>query len=329
MYSHTDIIESDIIFRFLEGDLSEQETIGLKQWLDVSDENRHFFQQIEKLWNETQIVSIADDEKYKTNESWNEIDETISTKNNFAIRFIYTKLAVAASFLLLIGLGFYFWNSKSNNSIVTVATTNTMQMVKLPDSSTVWLNRNSKLTYKKNFNTHRELQLSGEAFFEVQANPENPFEINTLQTKITVVGTKFNVNAYPNDTTTEVKVLEGKVRFASNENKTEIVLVAGERGVNTSKNEVVKTKSDNDTTFLFWKTRELIFNNTNIVEVANILQKIYHVKIKLEIENAKNCKISGNYDNPTLNDILEILQVTLGIVSETKGDTIFLKSKGC
>src|SRR2546423_14261851 len=85
----------------------------------------------------------------------------------------------------------------------------------LPDGSTVWLNAGSKLTYNKDFgNNIREVSLVGEAFFDVMHIPDVPFVIETPTAVVKVLGTSFNVKAYPNETTTETSVIRGRVEIS-------------------------------------------------------------------------------------------------------------------
>lgn len=128
--------------------------------------------------------------------------------------------AAAAAVLISVGLSYFFMHKNSaTGSQDFLAVTNTgskPKLVVLPDSSQVWLNTTSTIRYKKNFDLiHRQIQLTGEAYFNVKGNEKNPFIIHTRDINIQVLGTQFNVEAYPAEELTRVVLSQGKVNVRS------------------------------------------------------------------------------------------------------------------
>src|SRR6266404_8039455 len=103
--------------------------------------------------------------------------------------------------------------SKSQSPLSRVSTKpGSTSQIQLPDGSVVWLNASSNLTYDKNFGkTFREVNLTGEAFFNVTKDPSHPFIIHTKVIDVKVLGTEFNVKGYPNDAYTETSLIRGSV----------------------------------------------------------------------------------------------------------------------
>ncbi len=144
--------------------------------------------------------------------------ETTSLKNRFA-RPVKLGLSVAVALLMIVGFG--IWLKKANKKELSeaVATVHSTEMstthgsrskLVLPDSSVVWLNSGSRLTYDKDFGTsNRATQLTGEAFFEVRKG-KTPFTVQAAQMHIKVMGTAFNVKAYDNEPV-ETSLIHGRV----------------------------------------------------------------------------------------------------------------------
>jgi len=334
MKKNSNIKETDILIRYLAQETSAEEHDMVQTWLNISQENKNYFEQLNHLWEDTNDRSALD-KKFQTLQSWDKVHNTISEpkhKPGRTYRLIW-RAAIAASILLLVGIGSYFLYNNNNNKGIKITSNKKIVKITLPDASVVWLNRNSELIYKKNYNKSRSLKFSGEGYFEVKPDASNPFVIVTKRATITVLGTKFNVHAYPNDSVTEVVVKSGKVMLSQqipgSSAKTEIILTEGEKGFDSNKSAVPQKKPADDPNYLSWKTREFVFNNTNIKEIVGIINNIYDANIELNTDNTDNCNLSGKFNCQSLNDILDMLQIVLNIKIEKEGTTIVIKSNGC
>jgi len=137
--------------------------------------------------------------------------------------------SVAASILLLAGAT-WMWShtplsspkqlAESKSFVITNETSN-IKLVVLPDSSRIWLNTAASLRWKEDFNQQRRnVQLTGEGFFEVQGNKDKPFVIHTRDLAIQVLGTQFNVEAYAGEGLTRVSLVQGKVKVHTKKDST-------------------------------------------------------------------------------------------------------------
>ena len=162
----------------------------------------------------------------------------------------------------------------------------------LPDKSRVWLNKNSVVSYLPDFgDSVRKVQLHGEAFFEIQPDPERPFIISANGSETRVIGTAFNLRAYEKDDPV-VTVVSGKVAF-SNENSVEekLVLIKGEKAtLHKQGGKLVKEKND-DRHFLDWK--HILVYKKEISSPANYLSN--HAQWKKSIIN--QTEIRGEIHN--------------------------------
>jgi ferric-dicitrate binding protein FerR (iron transport regulator) len=325
------IKETDLLIRFLAQEISAEETDIVQTWLNASQENKGYFEYLKFLWDDSSDRTELD-QKFLMLQSWEKVQNSTNPKRSSGsnFRFIW-RAAVAASILLLIGIGAYFL--LNFNPEIKISSNRKIVKITLPDASVVWLNRNSELIYNKNYKKNRSLKFSGEGYFEVQPNASNPFVILTKRATITVLGTKFNVHAYPNDSVTEVVVKSGKVKLSQKlpgtGAKTEIVLTSGEKGVDNNKSLAPLKKPVDDPNYLSWKTREFVFNHTNIKEIVGIINNIYDANIELQADGTENCNLSGKFNCQSLSDILDMLQIVLNIKIENEGTRIIIKSNGC
>jgi len=331
MENFVHIKETDLLIRYLAQEISAEESDIVQTWLNTSEENKKYFDQLKHLWEDSNNRAELD-QKFQTLQAWPKVQDIINEskpESGRSYRLIW-KVALAASILLFIGIGSYF---VFNNNEIKITSNRKVIKVTLPDASIVWLNRNSELIYNKNYSKNRSLKFSGEGYFEVQPNASNPFVIATKRATITVLGTKFNVHAYPSDSVAEVFVKVGKVKLSQQQQghkeKTEIILTAGEKGVDSNKSEVPQKKAADDPNYLSWKTREFVFNHTNIKEIVGIVNNIYDAEIELKPENTENCNLSGKFNCQSLSDILDMLQIVLNLNIEKVGTTIVIKSNGC
>ena len=327
------IKETDVLVRFLASETNDAEKKIVQNWLNESQENKDFFEQLKTLWNDSDNHEFLN-KKYYTDESWDKILSHIqkTKKSSAPFKRSLIRIAVAASILLLAGTGIIFY--LLNNKEISVKSKGEVAKVYLQDKSIVWLNRDSKLIYKKNFKKQRIVELYGEGYFDVKPDSAHPFIIITSNAKITVLGTKFNVNAYPDDSVTEVTVTTGKVKVTALEDSKKhdgnIVILPGEKSITAGISNLPQKALSDNPNYMSWKTRDFVFNNTNIREIVQLVNKIYNANISIQnSSSAETCNLTGKYSCHTLNDMLDMLRIVLNISIEKDGDNIILNTSGC
>jgi ferric-dicitrate binding protein FerR (iron transport regulator) len=203
--------------------------------------------------------------------------------------------------------------------------------IELADGSVVTLNNGSHLNYPDQFKGNfREVELEGEAFFEVQPNPEKPFIIHAGRADIQVLGTSFNVNAFPESGEIAVVVQTGKVQVSANDKEpadAAVVLVPGERGV-LNDNAPGFTKALNtDPNFLAWKTHSFTFEKTSLEDVIQQLNKVYRVQIAAADPAMEKLLLTARFDDRPVRFILEIIAMTHNLDIEQIDDGGYLLTK--
>jgi hypothetical protein len=201
----------------------------------------------------------------------------------------------------------------------------------LPDSSRVYLNKSSDMSYSVDFmKEERIVNISGEAYFDVKKMNNKVFIVNTAFGRIEVLGTSFCVKSLPKGRE-EVLVESGKVLFFEkiNPEKNQVLLTPGMKAYLEPGKPIITTPVE-DVNELAWKTNKLIFKKTLMKEVIREIEIHYGIKIDASDFNVYDCHFTGRFELSTsLNEVLATLALSLNGSYEIKNKECILKSKGC
>lgn len=177
----------------------------------------------------------------------------------------------------------------------------------LPDGTKVWLNADSKIRYLSEFiGPTREVELEGEAYFEVTPNAKKPFIVKTPQQHVQVLGTSFNVYAYPQETE-QTTLLEGSVNIKSDTQ--EVPLAPGQQANISTTQQLKKIRVD-PSLFTAWKNGDFSFHNTHLKDVMNQISRWYNIDIVYDKESS-NLRLNGIVSRSKhLDTVLEVLEMT-------------------
>ena len=225
--------------------------------------------------------------------------------------------------------------------------------VQLPDGSQVWVNSGSHLTYEGNFKGNtREVQLDGEAYFDVAKDASRPFIVHTSDIDIKVLGTSFNVKAYKTEATIEATLIHGSIEVInkSQPGSAKIMLKPHEKLVYNKylikdiKNPKADIKpvadsfsiiikplrkniADKDIVETAWVYNKLIFEDERFADLALKMERWYNVKISIEYEKLKNYRISGSFVNETAEEALKALQLLVPFSYSIKNNEVRIIKK--
>ncbi len=184
--------------------------------------------------------------------------------------------------------------------------------VTLPDGTTAWLNAESQLTYSTAFgqNSHRAVNLQGEAFFDVTRDSLKPFTVLTDQIEVKVLGTSFNLEAYPGEAVVTTLV-EGKVELNNPKGTKLLEMKPGEQAILSLHPREIDIREVDTQYYASWKDGYIIFNNIRLEEIAPKLERFYNVDIELQNNRAKNTRINGRgLRNMPVDQLMKVLGVT-------------------
>lgn len=189
--------------------------------------------------------------------------------------------------------------------------------VALPDGSLVWLNRNTQLHYEKNSfgKQHREITLTGEAFFDIAKNEGIPFIIHAGKVNIRVLGTAFNVKAYAGDSAVFTTLVRGKIAVSFRE-KTVVMQPEEQLTVPVARQAVVfqqkhlEKDSSGQLPEISWLNNKLVFDNNTFGELAAKMSRWYGVTFYFESAGLQQLRFSGIIDTESIDEALKMLQLS-------------------
>lgn len=195
-----------------------------------------------------------------------------------------------------------------NVQLLTITTPKGGQyQITLADGTKVWLNAASTLKYPTHFNgTERRVELDGEAYFEVESSRQFPFTVISLDQKVTVLGTQFNINAYSDENTTKTTLLEGSVRVSASSSSFR-TLIPGQQSI--LQNHTLSIQPANIEETMAWKNNMFVFNNKPLEVVMKMIARWYDVEIIYEDKKALDEVFGGSitrYEN--LSKVLGMLE---------------------
>ncbi len=192
--------------------------------------------------------------------------------------------------------------------------------VTLPDSTVVWLNCGTTLALSNDFHLERRVTLSGEAYFDVKADKQNPFYINTGKgVTVKVTGTEFNLSCYNDQNDVKLCLLEGSVELLSG--KKTIYRMTEHEEVSILNSNVAPTKAEAELRTA-WMQGRLIFDNTPMEEVVKRLEKWYGVQIKVESSKIFKSSFTGDFQAESIIQVLELMKITSAVNYTIEGKEV-------
>ncbi|MCI5084226.1 MAG: FecR domain-containing protein [Saprospiraceae bacterium] len=333
----------DLIAKYLAQELSPQQEQELLDWAAASDENQARFEEMVQLWD---ITGDAAEPAFETDlanfsavkaEAWKRIDQATTATDNekteakviqFSGLKIWMRVAAVIAFL---GLGYWlFVQPEATPSSAFAKLYQTGEAEKrewtLPDGSTVWLNEKTRLRYVDSTAIgQRWVELSGEAFFDVERDENKPFVIHSGNAITSVLGTSFNVRAYPEEEQVEVTVETGLVRLAKADEKTEEVqLVAGNTGLYDDQKQKVIKRADKLENANAWRTGKLSFSDVRVSEIKQTLERQFDQKIKLVNPAIGDCQFKLEEQEANLELILKMMSFAMDLDIQTTDSLILI-----
>ncbi|SDG57814.1 ferric-dicitrate binding protein FerR, regulates iron transport through sigma-19 [Pedobacter terrae] len=309
---------------------------------DPANADSEFHGVMEKAWAEqksetdhslTAVQGLA--------EIWNKVEER---KPQIRSSFSLLKYAAAIVVIISAALGWYTFKNAQQPIPIDVAflskTTQKGEKVKLilPDSSVVYLGTGSKLTWPSHFakGKLRSIRLEGEAFFEVKHDTKSPFIVHSGQMQTRVLGTSFNIYAYPKDGTFSVAVRTGKVGVSENRDgklKHLSLLTPGMKLLYHLKAHDYTVSNERITEVNAWIKNSFAFKDIALPNIFKSLERYYNVHFELKTNKLNQCRFNATFTNKSISDVMEEIRVMSGkkikYKIDTANKTITVWGEGC
>lgn len=279
---------------------------------------RKNFSENEKILEAGKIITEI--ESIDVQEGFNKVSKRINQKDKIRLIFAYTQRIAAILFIPILLISIWSLLIKLpqvENAQLAMQEVScppgTRTNLELSDGTKMWLNSESSARFPVAFagNT-RNIEVVGEAYFEVVKDTKKPFIVSSENTHVEVLGTSFNVRTYKNDKNIEVVLKEGKVLFKSNfnNNRQRSVMQAGNRAIvekETGKMTLMNVNVDN---YLAWHENVLVFDDSPIDEFVRKLERWYGIDVTISDDNLKDYRFTTKFKDEPLQHVLELIQLS-------------------
>ncbi len=355
----------------LAGEITNEEMNELQDLIEKNPEWQYAIQNVQDIWQQKpRTDSIIAEDAYmlhlhRMDDMKVEFEELQTPSSNvYLLKKNRAKWYWAAAALLVTVSGIWLFSQKLSTKTEKVAVVGekneistkpgSKSTVQLPDGSTVVLNAGSRLVYDKDYGKDiREVTLIGEGFFDVAKDKEKPFIIHTSAINIKVLGTVFNVKAYPEDKKTETSLIRGSIEVTiRNRPNDKIILSPSEKLVvdndiaGTSSNAIQKTVSkptapnsrtlvaidkiqynplDSTVAETLWTQNKLVFRDESFADLAVRMERWYNVKIEINNPALRSFRMNGIFQTETVVQALEALKESISFQYQQNGDKFIIQ----
>lgn len=319
----------DLIGRYVNGLYTTNDIDRLRRMAGSGNDREKVEKEMDRVWEEARKIpqSVTRDPLYRKEAQ--DLLREIRKEKRFSLRTFLRYVAILAV-VVSIGIGTKLYLDSPEAAQAEQITLSEVSVdhgehkrITLPDGTVVTLNAGTSLRYPTEFASGiRLVEMDGEAFFEVRKDESKPFVVRTQQADIKVLGTSFNVKAYPEDDLMAVSVRTGKVEVDMPESI--MRLLPDEQLVVNHMNGEIYKKNEDTRKVTSWLQGGLYFNRTSIRGVAHDLERMYDREIVLDPHCVFDEHIYGEHDNKSLESVLNAIQYSTGIRYRKDGNRIVL-----
>jgi len=310
------------ILKLVTGNLSPEEKKKVIAGIHDKKENKEIFKKVKISWAFLSSTRKLND--YEIENAYLKIQDKILGKKRKLDTTLKIVLKYAAIIVFLISLTTIYYTNKQQIShtdpqkklsYTSFITENGQRSkVVLPDSSIVWLNSGTTLSYPGDFSEHRKVSLNGQAFFQVYHKENNPFEVQANGLIVKVLGTKFDVDAYPENGEIAVVLESGKVELAHNNFESfNYTMQPGEQATYKIADNTLTLNYADAAIYSSWKDGKLIFRNESMKNVVEKLRRWYNINIEVADEEVYKSIFSGTIQNESYEEIFRYIEIVCDV----------------
>lgn len=293
-------MSEELLLTYIKGETSDQETKEVVAWLNEDEANRKVYESLSKVYYYS-LFNIPKEQKIKKS-------RTISLK-----KISIELLKIAAIFLLVWGLNKFLFQSPedvlSENYLSVYAPAGQRSELVLPDSTKVWLNAKSKISYPVQFGKgKREVEIEGEAYFDVKRDTKSPFIVKAKDVSVKVLGTEFNIISYPDTELSDITLLNGNIELLVNSRNESYEMSPNER-IRLNRGKLYRLEAQG-TDYFKWRDGLLVLNNESVESIFHMMELYFNVTIVVENKKLLKYRYSGKFRiDDGAEQMLRILQL--------------------
>ncbi|HBL77309.1 MAG: hypothetical protein A2W90_21940 [Bacteroidetes bacterium GWF2_42_66] len=331
---HTNDIDA-LITKAISGNANDEEILLLNNWLAESGDNQKIYEDSLKTWHAAEIRLAPENIQHDKLKIVTAVNQNLIAQSRRSKRrsIVYLAAAILA-FPIAIALNMLFLADSLSGHIdqefcEISAPLGHISKCKLPDGTEVWVNSGSKITYNPSgfAGKTREIQLDGEAYFNVAKNKQRPFFVRSGLADVKVTGTSFNIKAFSNSKSFETVLTEGSIELElkGEHANQQVKIKPGERVIFDAEQKKLLVQDVDTRMYSAWRNGQIIFQDAILSDLIKELERIYDVKFRLSDPNLGGYRFRGtfSYDN-NLIDALEKFKVTAHISYHIENKEVWL-----
>jgi ferric-dicitrate binding protein FerR (iron transport regulator) len=248
-----------------------------------------------------------------------------NNRNPYVILF-----SIAASIAILLSISnIYLYRMAGHTeevARVVFSSPNAVSHIILPDSSVVTLNTGSTIAYETDYNQKlRKVRLEGEACFDIHPDDRKEFIVSTDKIEVKVLGTVFNVSAYPENNEIITSLISGSVQLDNKDTEAICHLQPGQAAVYNKETAGVEVDYFDPEYAIGWMTGKLLFRKKTFADICKVLEKKFNCTIEVKNEEIHKKLFTGKFlnDEP-LSEILSIIQINIPFRYKTENNHIII-----
>lgn len=295
-------MNKDILQRYVEGNVTSEEVEAVVDWLDADEKHVKELMSLHKLYN----ISVLNQPVLLQ-------EKTGTSRLTLLRRIINEVVKVAAIVLVVLGIEFLLEKEELTEvaplfQTLYVPSGQRAELI-LPDSTKVWVNAHSRIVYPVTFHkNYRQVELDGEAYFDVKHDETSPFIVKTEKMDVKVLGTEFNVSAYSKNPEFKVALLKGSVELESSKSSLKYRMKPGEQ-IRLKEGKYISSDIK-DMDYFKWKEGLLCFNNQPISEIMDELSLYFDIEISITDRSFLKQRYSGKFRiKDGIEHVLKVLQL--------------------
>lgn len=307
---------TELIIGYLQNNLTQEETDCFYNWVNESASNKELFFEIKAMYDAGLPLSTP----LETSESWGRLLN--KKKNSQSRRFnlwyqISTYAAVALLAVAISSMYFLFFHEEDNSLYSKYIGGDGLEadVVELPDGTHISLGSKTTFHYDKDYGKDKRIvYLEGEAYFDVAKQKDKPFIVKTKEQDIEVLGTKFNVMAYPLDSLVVTTLSEGSVRLTSLNMAHPTILKPDQQLIynrNTKKSYLQDVDAQQ---YSSWTSGYYYFPQQSLQAILDRLSHVYGIQFTVNSEALNKRTFTGTfYRGQSIKDIMDIINLSIPI----------------
>ena len=322
-----------LIASVLSGNSNPSEIEELQQWQNRSAENKKTFSDSVMVWDKCpKPLTNTEREQDKAVINGRIITQTAVQQKHDRIIMRFLRVAAILIGPVMLSVGWYLGsNHHSSNELAwntVTAPRKHIAVCTMADGTEVWLNAGSSISYPAGDQLNkREVKLTGEGYFKVTKDSKKPFYVITQQATIKVLGTIFNMKAYPGAERVVTTLEEGSIElFTQNSTASNLRLKPGEQAIYNTKEGKIEIVNVNASLFSSWRNDKFIFRDADLKTIITELERLYDIKIYIKNPRLEKLRFRGmfSYDQDLL-DAFETLRRSVKLSYTIKGREVWME----